>query len=74
MNRAEQNTAKRVEQARQLGQGTGGTHKIAGPPSRPCQDPEHNPAGMVVREPGMYEHICPTCGNKQIFTVPTMYF
>ncbi len=52
---------------------TGGTRKIADPPPQPCQDPEHNPAGMIVREPGMYEHVCPQCGNKQIFTVPATY-
>ena len=51
----------------------GRTRKIGEPPPRPCQDPQHNPAGMVVREPGMYEHICPRCGQKQIFTVSGMY-
>lgn len=51
----------------------GGTRKIGDEPPRPCSHPEHNPAGMVVREPGIYEHTCPGCGQKQIFTVTSAW-
>ncbi len=34
-----------------------------------CQSPEHNPPNMIVLEPGVYEHTCPACGAKQVFTV-----
>lgn len=51
----------------------GGTKKIADAPPRLCQDPEHKPPGMIVLEPGMYEHICPTCGKKIVFTVSGIY-
>ena len=47
----------------------GGTRKIADPPPLPCTHPEHDPAGMIVREPGTYEHICPSCGKRQVFTI-----
>lgn len=52
----------------------GGTRKIADAPPPPCNHPEHNPAGMIVREPGTYEHICPSCGRKFVFNVsyPTL--
>lgn len=55
-----------------LGEGRkGGTKKIADfPPIKECRDPEHNPATMIVREPGIYEHKCPKCGAKQTFIVP----
>lgn len=47
-----------------------GTRKIADPPVlQPCRHPAHKPPNMCVFEPGMYEHICPGCGNKIIFTV-----
>ena len=51
----------------------GGLRKISGPPKSPCRHPEHNSPGMIVLEPGMYEHTCPGCGNKQIFTVSGVY-
>ena len=35
-----------------------------------CKHPEHDPATMVVREAGLYEHICPACGKVQRFKVP----
>ena len=47
----------------------GGTRKIADAPEPACLHPEHDPASMIVREPGTYEHACPGCGNKQVFTV-----
>lgn len=51
----------------------GGTRKIADVPPRPCQHPEHNPPGMCVFEPGVYEHTCPECKKKKIFTVNGIY-
>ena len=49
----------------------GGTRKISDfPEEKTCRHREHNPAGMVVRQPGNYEHTCPGCGNVQNFTVP----
>jgi hypothetical protein len=35
-----------------------------------CRHPEHNPPTMIVLEPGLYEHECPSCGRKVQFTVP----
>lgn len=51
----------------------GSTRKIADAPPPPCRHPEHNPPGMMVWSPGMYEHTCPGCGNKQIFTVTGVF-
>lgn len=34
-----------------------------------CNHPEHNPPSMIVLPPGLYEHTCPRCGQKQTFTV-----
>lgn len=49
----------------------GGTRKIGDlPESKICTDPEHNPANMIVWEPGTYEHTCPSCGATQRFGVP----
>ena len=45
------------------------TKKIADPPLPPCRDSEHNPPSMMVFEPGVYEHTCPTCGQKMVFRV-----
>ena len=39
-----------------------------------CRHPEHNPPTMKVFEPGVYEHECPACGNKQIITVPLVRY
>lgn len=36
----------------------------------PCLNPEHNPPGNIVLEPGDYEHTCPSCGKKTEFSVP----
>ena len=44
--------------------------KIADAPPIPCQHPEHKFPGMIVLDPGTYEHICPQCGKKQIVTIP----
>ena len=47
-----------------------GTRKIGDlPKGKICRHPEHNPAGMIVRDPGYYEHECPSCGQIQNFTV-----
>lgn len=35
-----------------------------------CRSTQHLPATMVVRSPGTYEHTCPNCGFRTIFTVP----
>jgi len=48
------------------------TRKI-GEDSFPCRDPEHDPASMIVRSPGTYEHECPKCHTKQYFKVPGVY-
>lgn len=38
-------------------------------PKYPCTDPEHNPPGMIVLEPGTYEYTCPSCGEKRTIIV-----
>ena len=35
-----------------------------------CKSPDHKPPGMIVLEPGTYEHTCPDCGEITTFTVP----
>lgn len=52
-----------------------GERKISDlPDPRICLSFEHEPASMVVREPGIYEHTCPECGHKTVFRVdgPTL--
>ncbi len=39
-------------------------------PKKSCLDPEHNPPGNIVLEPGSYEHICPKCGKVSRFIIP----
>ena len=34
-----------------------------------CRDPEHEPASMLYRTAGTYEHTCPHCGKKTTFTM-----
>lgn len=34
-----------------------------------CFHREHDPPSMIVLEPGIYEHVCPSCGRKQFVTV-----
>jgi hypothetical protein len=47
------------------------TRKISDLPiAKPCRDPDHRPATMVVRPPGIYEHTCPSCGQSFTFVVP----
>lgn len=49
-----------------------GTRKIRDLPGPhyPCAHPEHNPPGMIVLSPGVYEHVCPSCGHRVEFVVP----
>ena len=35
----------------------------------PCHDREHRPPNMQVFEPGTYEHECPSCRQRTVFTV-----
>ncbi len=47
-----------------------GTRKIADLPSdNMCRDPQHEPPSMQVFEPGVYEHVCPSCGRSMHFVV-----
>jgi len=34
-----------------------------------CNDPQHNPPMYRCFGPGEYEWTCPTCGEKQRFTI-----
>lgn len=34
-----------------------------------CQHPDHTAPGMMVYEPGLYEHKCPACGRTYQFRV-----
>lgn len=47
-----------------------GWSKKRKPPEPPCRRPEHEPPMHMVYEPGIYEHECPGCGSKTMFTVP----
>lgn len=49
------------------------TKKIADEPPMPCRHPEHKPPSMRVFELGTYEHTCPACGQKTVFTVRGAY-
>lgn len=40
------------------------------PIAKPCNDLDHKPAGHVIRPSGVYEHVCPTCGQTFTFVVP----
>ena len=46
----------------------GGTRKIADLPER-CTAFDHDPPGNQVFPPGIYEHICSSCGKRQVFRV-----
>jgi hypothetical protein len=43
--------------------------KIADIPE-PCRNPQHDPPSMICLSPGVYEHTCPGCGARVLFTVP----
>jgi hypothetical protein len=45
------------------------TKKIADLPDKPCAHPEHYPPRHRVFPPGIYEHTCPACGRRMVFTV-----
>lgn len=51
----------------------GGTRKIADLP-RVCTSAQHDPPSMMVYEPGVWAHVCPSCGNRQVFTVTRPVF
>jgi hypothetical protein len=38
----------------------------------PCMDQEHEPPKLIALKPGTYEHVCPSCGQKKQFTIPTV--
>jgi hypothetical protein len=47
------------------------TRKIADLPNHDtCRDPAHDPPTMMLFEPGVYEHTCPSCGHATRFVVP----
>ncbi len=37
---------------------------------RPCLSGEHYPPNNIYIDPGTYEYICPSCGERTEFTVP----
>lgn len=43
--------------------------KIADAPV-PCRHPEHEVPGLISLRPGTYEHVCPACRARVVFTVP----
>lgn len=45
------------------------TRKLSDLPRQYCTDREHEPPAHMVYENGLYEHECPSCGNKIRFTV-----
>lgn len=34
-----------------------------------CNHPEHDPPKHIVLEPGIYEHVCPKCGQRKEVTI-----
>jgi hypothetical protein len=52
---------------------TGGTRKIADVPI-PCSNPAHLPPQHMVFPPGIYEHVCPSCGQVYRFEIPQPSF
>lgn len=46
------------------------TRKIADLPKvNKCRHPEHKPPAYMVYSPGVYEHVCPGCGEVTHFTI-----
>jgi hypothetical protein len=37
--------------------------------NQPCNNPSHNPPTNIYLEPGIYEYVCPGCGEKTTFQV-----
>lgn len=51
-----------------------GLRKIADANEKPpCFAPDHRPPGMIVLEPGTYEHSCSQCGERTVFVVSGVY-
>ena len=50
-----------------------GTRKIADLPPA-CSHPKHLPPSLRVYSDGVYEHVCPGCGNRIVFTVANPRF
>jgi hypothetical protein len=48
---------------------TSGLRKIADV-KEPCLSNEHYPPNNIHLDPGTYEYICPSCGERMEFTVP----
>lgn len=38
-----------------------------------CLNPDHNVPSMICLQPGTYEHECPGCHRKTVFTVHGTY-
>ena len=34
-----------------------------------CFNPGHNPPQHMVYSDGVWEHVCPGCGHRQVFTI-----
>lgn len=49
----------------------GGFRKVRDVPTG-CRHPEHQPPMHIYLEPGVWEYICPGCGNVMRFTVPAI--
>lgn len=46
------------------------TKKISDlPRDMTCRDPSHKAPTMMVYEPGVYRHTCPSCGASYTFTI-----
>lgn len=43
--------------------------KNLGDEKRRCEDPSHDPPSMITLDPGVWEHTCPSCRHKTVFTV-----
>jgi len=41
-----------------------------GEPEPICLDPEHDPPGSIVLDPGKYKYTCPSCGKESVFEIP----
>ena len=39
----------------------------------PCMSAAHNPSDGIVLEPGVYEYICPDCGEKTELVIGASY-
>jgi len=50
-----------------------GLRKIADV-KQPCTDPQHSPPMNIYLEPGIYEYVCPSCGERVVFTVSSVTY